>query len=364
MANRSKIFQILALLAGVCLFVWVIHTIGANAILDSLRAVGFGFVVLLVIAGLRHLLRAAAWACCFEKGERRFSLFELFNVRLAGEAIRYISFTGPLLGEPAKAALLRKRLPMVQGLSSLVVENLTYTFAAMLVTLCGLGLFVANFTLHRNVRFSALFIAAFMFAMVLAVRRAITRRTFDLSRLTRTLAGAGGHDGARAWLERKSVGIERMESNVYEFYNQRGYTLLRVLLLELAANFASVLEVYVILSFMNLQATFLAAFIIEAVMKVINFAFFFVPGQVGVFEGGNALLLKALGLGAAAGVALALIEKIRTLAWTAYGLLALALLLRKDSADSRNDLPTSISQSAIEIRERGDAELPVRGTAT
>ena len=363
MTNRMKMLQTLALLAGVGLFVWVIYIIGANAILDSLRAVGFGFVVLIIISGLRHLLRATAWACCFEKDERRFSLFELFNVRLAGEAIRFVSFTGPLLGEPTKAALLRKRLPMVQGLSSLVIENLTYTFAAMLVTLAGLGLFVANFTLHRNVRFSAFVIAAFMLVTVFAVRRAITRRTFDLSRLTKTLAGMGVR-GTGVWLESKSVGIERMESNVYEFYDRRGHTLLRVLLLELAANFANVLEVYVILSFMDLQATFLAAFIIEAIMKVINFAFFFVPAQVGVFEGGNALLLKALGLGAPAGVALALIEKIRTLVWTAYGLIALAFLLKKDSVNTRKDLRTTTTQSSLEIRERGDAELPVRGTAT
>lgn len=362
MTNRMKVVQTLALLAGIGLFVWIIRLIGASAILDSLRAVGLGFVVLLIVSGVRHGLRAAAWASCFEKDESSFSLFELFNVRLAGEAIRFVSFTGPLLGEPAKAALMRKRLPMVQGLSSLVIENLTYTFAAMLVTLSGLALFVANYTLHRNIQLSAFAIAVLMLVLVFAVRRGIKRRTFALSRLAKTIAKVGVRSTG-AWFEKRSVGIERMETNVYEFYSRGGSTVLRVLLLELAANLANVLEVYVILSFMNLPATFLTAFIIEAVMKVINFTFFFLPAQVGVFEGGNALLLKALGMGASAGVALALIEKMRTLAWTAYGLLALAFLLRKDSEIDREDSQTSSTQNSLEIRERTDAKLPIQGTA-
>ena len=82
---------------------------------------------------------------------------------------------------------------------------------------------------------------------------------------------------------------------------------------------------------MGVEASFVTAFIIEAAMKVINFAFFFVPGQVGVFEGGNALLLRALGFAASIGITLALIEKIRALAWVAYGLIALTFLFRKNA---------------------------------
>lgn len=355
MANRTKIIHALALLLGLMLFVWLIYSIGATAILASIKAVGFGFVVLILVSGVRHFLRAAAWWNCFEAGERRFKLFELFNVRLAGEAIRYVSFTGPLFGEPAKAALMRRHTPMVQGLSSVVVENLTYTFSAVLVTISGLILLLANFTIHRNIKVAAIVVCLFVAAVIFVIQYHIRRRSFAFTRLMKRLEHSGV--GNKEWFQRKAVGIESMEANVYNFYNHRGHSFTRVLSLQLAAHLMNIFEVYLILRFMNLDATFIIAFIIEAMMKIINFVFFFVPGQVGVFEGGNALLLAALGLGATAGVALALVEKIRTLAWTAYGLVVLAFIFRKDSKPS----PTV---AAFDTGEIAEVEMSIQGTAS
>ena len=51
------------------------------------------------------------------------------------------------------------------------------------------------------------------------------------------------------------------------------------------------------------------AYIIESLTKVINFAFAFVPGTIGVYEGGTEVILQALGFAAATGVALALVRK-------------------------------------------------------
>jgi hypothetical protein len=48
-----------------------------------------------------------------------------------------------------------------------------------------------------------------------------------------------------------------------------------------------------------------AAYIIESLTKVINFAFAFVPGTIGVYEAGNGIILRTLGYTTAVGVALA-----------------------------------------------------------
>jgi hypothetical protein len=257
-------------------------------------------------------------------------LLELFNVRLAGEAIRYVSFTGPLLGEPSKAALIRKRLPMAHGLSSVIVENLTYTLGAILITLSGMALLLVKFTLSSGIKATGVVITVFMVAAAVVIQRAIARRSFALVRLMAWLEKTTGKE----WFRAKSESVRVVEENIYDFYNHRGATFFLVLALELGAHLTNIFEVFLILRFINVKASFAVAFIIEAAMKLVNFAFFFVPGQVGVFEGGNALLLKALGLGVTAGVTLALVEKIRTLVWTAYGLLALTLAFRKDARSS------------------------------
>ncbi len=66
------------------------------------------------------------------------------------------------------------------------------------------------------------------------------------------------------------------------------------------------------------------AYIIESLTKVINFAFAFVPGTIGVYEGGTEVILqKGLGFTPAAGLALALVRKAAIVSWTSVGLLVL-----------------------------------------
>lgn len=59
---------------------------------------------------------------------------------------------------------------------------------------------------------------------------------------------------------------------------------------------------------LQLPSSLLIGFLTEAVTKVINLVFFFVPTRAGVFESGNALLLQALEMSAAAGLRLLYFE--------------------------------------------------------
>jgi putative ABC transport system permease protein len=64
-----------------------------------------------------------------------------------------------------------------------------------------------------------------------------------------------------------------------------------------------------------------AAYIIESLTKVINFAFAFVPGTIGVYETGNGIILRTLGYTTAIGVALAIVRKAAIVFWTVLGVL-------------------------------------------
>ncbi|MGH9330028.1 MAG: hypothetical protein ACRD09_06265, partial [Vicinamibacterales bacterium] len=70
----------------------------------------------------------------------------------------------------------------------------------------------------------------------------------------------------------------------------------------------------------------LTSFVLEAVNRGINVIFRFVPIRLGVDEAGTALVARIIGLGAAAGVTLALVRKARVLVWSGIGA---ALMLRR-----------------------------------
>ncbi len=331
--RRLKLLQMIALIFGVALLVYLIKNVGFGEILRSVRMVGFGYLVLLGLSFFRQTLRSIAWRHCIEEDHRNISIFKLFNIRMAGDAVKLLSFTGPFLGETSKAMLIRRELPMVHGMSSLINENLSFMLAGNFVIVSGLFLFIANFTMGASVKLMGIVIAAGMIASILIVKYAISRRVNVITAAFSAFARRTNNH----WLREREAGIAETESKVHEFYHSRRSVFFLVFLLELTAHFVNIFEIYLILYFIGVDVTAVIAYITEAVAKVMNVLFFFVPGQIGVGEGSNAFLMRILGLGAAAGVALALVEKIRMLISAGYGLLILTFAFRRRNGSRRDD---------------------------
>ena len=114
--------------------------------------------------------------------------------------------------------------------------------------------------------------------------------------------------------------IYDLESNVYDFYKHRTQAFFAMLGLNFLAHASSVLEVYVTLRMLGFTPRIEAAYVIESLTKVINFAFGFVPATIGVYEGGTEIILRTLGFAAATGVTLALVRKAGIVFWTVVGL--------------------------------------------
>ena len=330
--RNMKILQGVFLVLGLILFVYIILSVGVEQILVSIRLVGFGFFLIIAVSAIRHLLRSIAWLHCIEEDHRQIRLWDLFNVRLAGDAVRLLSFAGPVLGETSKAVLIRKRLPMVHGLSSIIIENLTYTIGVIFVVISGLALFMANFSTKSSVRWMGMIMSVSMLVVLIAGQYLISRRVLAFSKMAKWLARRTDIN----WFRSQAESIEATETRIHDFYKRRGKTFYIVLALDLAANLVNIFEVYLILYFIGVNVTLMISYIIEVMMKVVNILFFFVPGQIGVLEGGNAIVFKALGLAASAGVTLSLIEKIRTIFWGGYGLVIWSRAFQKRSGEKRD----------------------------
>jgi uncharacterized membrane protein YbhN (UPF0104 family) len=115
--------------------------------------------------------------------------------------------------------------------------------------------------------------------------------------------------------------VYELEARVYDFYDTRRAAFYLMILLNVAAHGISVAEVYFILTQLGERASMSAALMIEALAKAINFTFTFIPGNLGIYEGGASVTLRNLGYTAAAGVALALVRRGSILIWTGVGIL-------------------------------------------
>ena len=314
--------RLIALLAGLGLFVLLIARTGPGTIAARVWEVGAGFLLLIFISGVRHILRTIAWYHSIEPEERQVKFRDLFAIRLVGEAVADLTFLGPLLGETVKGLTLSRRISAEHSASSVVIENLAYTFATGLVIASGLTLLVSEFAMPSSVRTASLGVLVVLLLFGATVGWIVKKRYRVVSKVLDGLKKLEIDWGSRLQARRDKV--DRFEENVHDFCRRHRVESGFILLLEILAIFTGVIEAYIILSLTVHRSSFLAAFVIEAVNRVVNLFFAFVPMRMGVDEGGAALVVKAVGYGAAEGVSLAIIRKIRMLFWVAIGLLLAA----------------------------------------
>ena len=331
--SALKALQIISLISGLALFAYLIKQTGLETLAQYLKMMGWGFAFIIALSVLRNLARAASWYYSIDPSRRNVGYWSLMNVMLAGEAIKYLTATGPLLGEPAKAAMVRRKVPLVEGFSSIVVENMIYNLTVFLVMLTGLPALAWLIEVPDSLKLAAYIFTTVIILTVALTWLAVRGRWFLLARMTEQLSWlVSSRDRSNRIIQR----VRAVEENIYSFYETRRAAFFLIFVINLIAHLINIIEVYVILSLMGLHATLASGFVVEAVTKVINGAFFFVPTRAGVYESGNALVLDALGMSASAGVALAVIRKLRAFVWVGYGIVAIAVITLKDRrADER-----------------------------
>jgi putative ABC transport system permease protein len=318
-AKRSVAWmQAIAFVLGAALLVYLIRAVGVEPVFSALSRVGFGFFIVVAANGARHVLRTIAMRLSVAPEHRRFSFLQAFAARLGGESMGFLTFAGPLLGEATKVALLRKRVPLVHGVPALVVDNLLYNLSVVLIVFGGAILMLIAYPVPPVAREVLIIIAAVallgLIAALMATRKRVTLLTSFIDRLARR--------GFRPnFLRTRRHHIYRIELTVYAFYKRRRAAFFSMIALDLASHVTSVFEVFITLKLLGFVPNVGAAYIIESLTKVINFAFAFVPGTIGVYETGNGIILRTLGYTTAIGVALAIVRKAAIVFWTVIGVL-------------------------------------------
>jgi len=299
--------QALLFLFGVALLVFVIYQIGHENVLESVSRVGWGFVVIILLNLARHMLRAASMYLAVAPEHRTFKFRSAVAARFGGEAMTIVSFAGPFLGDATKAMLLRKHIPLTHGASAVISDNILYYVSVILVVLGGIATLLAtvgtNGSVMNRVLLAIVIGAVLIFIVIWA---AILFKVTPLTHMIDLFAKRGIVPN---FILKRRHNILDVENNVFQFYHNRRADFFKVFGISVSVHAISVTEVYMALHFLDEKALVSTAFIIESLTKVINAAFGFIPGTIGVYEGGNGLILRTLGYTTAVGIALALVRR-------------------------------------------------------
>jgi hypothetical protein len=306
----QRILTLAGALGGLVLFIYAVRRAGVGEIINGIQRVGWGLVPILVIAGLRFVLRTAAWRLCTPAGTR-LPFGRALTVFLAGDAIGNVTPLGLIASEPTKVFLIRHHLATRESVTSLALDNLVYSASALVMIAIGAVVMLANVPLSFASREWSV-VALVVLALACVIGLQVFRKGLGWSARTDSP---------------KRLRIAALRASMLEFSAGNPMRLWRAFAVDMTFHVFAVFEAYITLRWLlgTLAPTLTEALLFEVLNRVITVAFKFVPFRVGIDEAVTGAFAPLLAVSSTAGVALAVIRKVRNLFWNGIGLALIAV---------------------------------------
>lgn len=314
-----RLAHVLFVAFGLAVVAALLAAAGPRLVAAMLWQAGWSFAAVAGLYAVHQAVRAAAlWRALPQSPA---SYLQVLRVRFSGETVEALTFTGPLLAEPAKGLLLQDYgVTVADAFAAVALEYLMYVVvsswlsAGAFAVLLGRGLLPRYLVWPAAAAVAAMLLFTLGFFIVMLRRRGLV-----VGLLRRIGAGLGREHMTSAAIAR----IAPAERVLVGFLQEHPGRSSQILALEGAAHGLLALEIWVVLLAVRHAPSLVDCVIIEGGIKVVSAAFFFVPGQLGAAEGGYAVLASAIHLPAAFGLTLALVRRVRTLVVAVPGIFLL-----------------------------------------
>jgi hypothetical protein len=311
--NVPQLISIVAIVAGVLLFVVTILGIDRAETLNEARRLGVLLPVVLLPSIGWHLLRAAGWYASFP-ADARPTYWRVFRVRLAADGVGYFTIRG-VASEPLRVVLVMGLVSPVVSAAASVLERT----AMGIMSVVGVGI-VASLVVASDLivgrweevfRGLAITAAIVLFLCLLFFLR--TGRYFGP--LIESIHRRTGWRWAGGRTVRAISAGEDLFLKLARTDSRRIATLVS---LSIACYWLMAMEVVLVFWAIGEPMSLWLGTIVETFTRAASVAGGAIPGNLGALEASNVAVVKALGL--AGGGALALFRRFRSLLFATLGL--------------------------------------------
>ena len=316
-----------AALLGLGLLSYLVFRTGPGIVWKQLQAVGWGFVLIILVGGLAQFAKTCAWRQAFTCDISGLSWPRSFVAQLISDGIGQFGVAGKVVGEGTRISLLRRAVPLSNALSAGAIDGALHSFTAVVITVTGISATLLLAPLSGTWRaYAALLVAVLISAVILAAV-AVRNRWQLVGHTTRAI---GRLPRLNTFVSDKQPIIDSAEDNLLSFRDEASAAFWAALSLNLLWHMLAVLEVYIILRFMGAKVAIGGAFIVEALTKVINLVGAFNPGNFGTYEAGNMLIAKIFSVTGTVGLTLALCRRARTVFWAGVGAMCMIFMKKTE----------------------------------
>ena len=320
--TRLKLAAVILTLCGIAVFSFLVYSIGFHEIYEGVVRFGVaGFAVILTIYFFRICARAYAWKLSVH-APYELSMRDTIPGVVIGEAMSSTLPLGIIISGTSKAVAVRQKIPLVAGLSSVATENLFYSFITGIHLILGAFVMLRVSVVDDSVVWTINAMIVTLFILIFLGILMVIRQWHMASELCEMVYRRGY---LKKILENGRMHVRLFENLIYGFYRQHPHRFIPICLLEAVYHALGVTEVFYILSRLSSEnASWLTAFLLESISRLVTIVFKAIPFNIGVDEAGAQYVGNAIALAAGVGVTLAIIRKGRILFWTAAGWILIA----------------------------------------
>jgi uncharacterized protein (TIRG00374 family) len=314
----GRLARVLFLLLGLALLGILVTQVDLAKVKSYLAEMGWAFPLISLPYIVVYCCDTLGWRYAFGPS-LPVPFYTLFLTRIGGEAINNLTPFAYLGGEPVKAHVLtRFRVPIIQAMAASIIAKLLISISQFFFVLLG-GILALSHLVTRPDVLWPLVVILLIVGMLLAglsygLRVGLFTVLFwvlDRWKLT------------PSFLERWRAQLRQLDETIGGFSRQHPSLLGVSLGLHFMGWVLGALEVLAIFYAVGIPISVREAIAIEALASVVKAVAFFIPGSLGVQDGGNVLLLALFGYPISLGLTFSLVRRMRELLWISIGLVVL-----------------------------------------
>lgn len=304
-------------------YVWFLRHFGFGDVLACVRLVGWGLALTIALESVSRISNTFGWRAVIPKLPPNLGFGEMFMARIAGEATDYVTPSAQLGGQFVMALMVRRKLPMAQGLASVAVAALAEGVGQIIfITAAILIAIPFETTLHERLMWPI--IAGMAIAIGLAAGFFFVQMRDPFSWMWKAAARFNVPQLANPEVKASAAEADRI---LKEFYRLHRMRFVQACLFYVVAWSMGPVEIYLLMTMLtplHVHPSWMAALATEALGLLIERATFLIPAKLVSQEGGKALILSMLGYPAKVGFAIGFLRRIKELVWVLFGLAVLS----------------------------------------
>ncbi len=279
----------------------------------QLQILHWKFLIIILISGLAYFTASIAWHFSFVNTRYSPGFLKLFYFRQVGESLGIITPASILAGDSLKLWMLEKtKIPGKEALTSIIFSRIMLILSMLFLV----SIFLTYYLIINNLEIGLIpsigvfLLVGFLFFTFLLNKDLWLFKIFYFIN--------------RKWKNKYTSKILRqsyeLNSRISEFFYANPIKVGFIFLLSLLHWIIGSLEFYYILTILDLNTTLLQSLNIEIGVTTLKSLGAFIPGQIGVEEYANNVMLNAVGYKIAGlWVVVSIIRRTRQLFWIGLG---------------------------------------------